>query len=204
MKITKDLALVYGVLLGDGCLSKIRNHSFISITCNIHSDKAFLEKIKPFLEKLRQKPIKLYERKKYGKIEINFSDKKLFNQFLKSSFPVGKKGPNLIVPDRMLPFLKEIINGYFATDGSLVITNNNGIKYPRLEFSSISKSLLQQVQKFLKTLEITGNIYISKRYSNNWNTLYRLQINGKTNLKLFKNNIGFINPKHEIICNKIL
>ena len=45
--MNKDLAMLYGVLLGDGCLSKVGNSWLISITCDIHTDQPFFKKITP-------------------------------------------------------------------------------------------------------------------------------------------------------------
>jgi len=197
MRITKNFALMYGVLLGDGCLSRVGSARFVSVTCDLHTDKPFFDVIIPILSKLRGRQITIFERPDCGKIEVNFSDKILFNKFKDVGFPVGKKGTNLSIPNELQYFMKEITQGYFATDGCLVITNNNGIVYPRIEFSSISQNLLLQVKFYLDSLNIHGGIYISKRYSNGWNTLYRLQINGKKNLHKFRNHVGLINPKHK-------
>ncbi|MBT4604031.1 hypothetical protein HOC01_00185 [archaeon] len=197
MKISSNFALFYGILLGDGCLFRYENARYICVTCDLHSDKPMFSKLLPIIEKIRGKPVKVRERTKEGKIEIQFSDKELFQKIANHGFPIGKKGTDLIISDQMLPFYKKIIQGYFATDGCLVITNNNGILYPRIEFSSISKKLLNQVNCFLIKEGINSKVYLSKTYQNSWNDLYRIQINGKKQLKLFKKVIGFFNPKHE-------
>ncbi len=36
-----------------------------------------------------------------------------------------------------------------------------------------------------------------KKNGSHWNTLYRIQFNGKKNLLIFRDIIAFINPKHE-------
>jgi intein/homing endonuclease len=193
----EKIALIYGTLLGDGCLSKVGNARFISITCSLYSDIPFFEFIRPIIEEIRGKPIKFYKSHKQGKVEINFSDVNMFNKFVSLGFPIGKKGTEIQIPNKFDLPMKPLIQGYFATDGSLVITNNNGTSYPRIEFSSISKNLLTQIKVYLASLEIGGNIYISKKYNNHWNSLYRLQINGKKKLVIFHKKIGFINPKHQ-------
>ena len=196
LKLDEETSLVYGILLGDGCLSQGEKYRSIVITCDANSDKPLFKKLVPILENLRKNKVKWRERKESNTIEINFSDKNLFNKYKSLGFPVGKKG-KLGLPNFDKESLKNVIKGYFATDGCLVITNNNGIKYPRLEFSSISKKLLIQIKEFLQSFGIKGNVYLSKTYTNNWNNLYRLQINGKNKLFLFREKIGFFNPKHE-------
>jgi intein/homing endonuclease len=96
--------------------------------------------------------------------------------------------------------MKKIINGFFATDGSLVITNNNGIWYPRVEFQNTSYTILKQIQEFLASLGIKGGFYKMKRKQSIsfGEKVYRLQYNGKENLLKFKEEIGFINPKHQL------
>jgi hypothetical protein len=165
---------------------------------HIEDDLEFLENIKPIIERIRGLAVKIKKRPKLGKLEINFSDKGMFILFKGIGFPVGKKGVKLRISSYFKEhYYKYIIQGYFATDGCLVLTNNNGTLYPRIEFSSISKPLLQQTLNYLKKNGIKGNLYVSHRYKNHWNTLYRIQFNGKKSLKKFIEIIGFINPKHQ-------
>jgi len=197
---SRDLGLLYGILLGDGCLCLIKNKYFlISIVGNIHDDYKFFEDILvPTLKHFTGKDHKIKIIPKARKLEIQFSNKNLFNYLHNLGFPIGKKGTNLKIP---LHFnktdMKFIVNGYFATDGCLVRANNHGIVYPRIEFSSISKQLLIQVLKYLRSIGMTGNLYISHKYRYiNYQTLYRIQFNGKPNLFKYKKLIGFCNPKH--------
>ena len=201
MKITKNFAILYGILLGDGCLSNTSKARYICITCDRYSDKELFKKLTPIIEKIRGKKIQIKDRGTHGTIEIKFSDKKMFETFKKIGFPVGKKGVNLFIPKIFKNHLKEVIQGHFATDGCVVITNNNGIRYPRIEFSSISKGLLEQINKYLINSNIRSKIYLSKRYTNGWNNLYRIQINGKKQLCIFEEKIGFFNPKHKKIAD---
>ncbi|MBC8494600.1 hypothetical protein H8D36_00435 [archaeon] len=197
MRLNKQFATFYGIVLGDGCLSKVGKHHFISISGHKKDDYAFFVKINPIINNIRNKETNFRMRRKYGKIEFNFCDKKLFEKLASISFPVGKKVTQLIINYKFNNFKRFVIKGLFATDGSLVLTNNNGTLYPRLEISSISKGLLEQVSAYLKLKGIKSKVYISKKYQNNWNTLFRLQSNGQTNLLLFRRKIGFLNPKHE-------
>ncbi|MFH0701275.1 MAG: LAGLIDADG family homing endonuclease [Candidatus Woesearchaeota archaeon] len=194
----KDIALLYGLLLGDGCLSRIGKGWYVILTLDIHSDKELIDIVLKLLSKIRTRDTKVNSREEYGKYEISFSDKALFNRLNSLGFPIGKKGINLIIPDCLEQYMKEVIMGYFATDGCLVITNNNGTEYPRIEFSSISKPLLEQVKDYLNSKKIEGKIYLSHKAKGKWNNLYRLQINGKNKLISFENNIGLLNPKHQM------
>ena len=200
IKINNDWALLYGILAGDGCISKSGKHHFISVTCNIHDDEPFFQKIViPLFEKIRNKKTQYIKRPKWGKIEINFSDKELFNSIKLLEFPVGKK-ENMKIPDMFTDdFYTHVISGYFSTDGSLVLANNNGSMYPRIEIQCKSVEILKQTKEFLIRNGMKGNVYkMLRKYPNGKERImYRLQFNGHENLISFRDIIGFINPKHE-------
>jgi hypothetical protein len=196
----KDFALAYGILAGDGCLSKVGRAHFISLTCSIKDDEPFMRDIAvPLLEKLRERTVKYRRREKYGKIEINFSDKSLFHKFRDSGFPVGKKD-GIDIPDMISDnLLKYFISGYFSTDGSIVLANNNGSLYPRIEIQSKSRITVDKMCNFLNKNGIRCRTYRMERNSgrDKGRIMYRMQANGKENLLKFREIIGFINPKHE-------
>lgn len=198
LQIDEDVAKLYGILAGDGCLSRHENHRIISITGHIDDDLRFFEEVLiPLLENLRGKTMKYRQREKYGKIEINFSDKDLFKALKSAGFPIGKK-ELLEIPDTIPKELyPEVISGYFATDGSVVLTDNNGILYPRIEIQGKSHEILQQSRDFLHDKGITGSVYEHTRTTNLGKyTIYRLQINGREKALMFRDIIGFLNPKH--------
>ena len=203
-KIDKDFALLYGVLLGDGCLSKCENKYFISIAGNKLDDIPFYEEIlSPLLLKFRGKPTKIKFRSKQNSIEFNFSDKNLFYKFYNMGFPIGKKGTLIAIPKIFYSknLIKYIVQGIIATDGSLVLTKNQNKYYPRLELVVTHKYLIKQVYSYLISKGMKGHLYLTKRKPNpRWKTQlpqYRFQFNGKSNLDRFRIKIGFINPKQE-------
>ena len=200
-KINKNFALLYGILLGDGCISSSSSKYFISVVGNIYDDIHFYEKIViPLFNGFRDKNTVYRKRPKYGKIEINFSDKDLFQYIRSVGFPVGKKGTKLLIPNKLRKYTKEVIAGLFATDGSLVLTDNNGILYPRIEIRSLSRKMLEQTRDFLNMNGLNGYVYKVKEKS----IMYRLQFNGRKNLFKFRKKIGFINPKHEDKFNRYI
>lgn len=197
--IDEDAATLYGVLAGDGCLSRHGYQRIISVTGHVDDDLRFFEDVLvPLLEELRGKRVTYRRRQKYGKIEINFSDKELFTFLKAAGFPVGKK-EKLEIPETLPRELyPQIISGYFATDGSVVLTDNNGIVYPRIEIQGKSPRILQQTRDFLEDEGISGSVYEHTRLSNFGGeyTIYRLQINGRENALKFQDIVGFLNPKH--------
>ena len=208
----EKFALLVGILLGDGCLSRYvtkrrRTHFAISIVCNYHDDIPFFkEVVAPLINSLREgmKPVRIIERPKKSTVEILFSDKGLFHRINSIGFPIGKKGASIEIPKIFFEkdLLKYIVQGFFATDGSLVLTKNPNKFYPRIEGNGISKKLIFQIHEHLNSLGIMGHFYKAKRNKPSWiglthQTQYRFQFNGKSNLLLFKELIGFVNPKHQ-------
>lgn len=203
----ESFALLYGIMLGGGCLSKANlKTKFVAISCCIHDDLPFInEIIFLLLKKFRGRETKYKCREKYGVFEFNFSDKDLFDLISSFGFPIEKKGVNLKIPKIFFEkqLVKYVVAGYFATDGSLVLTKNPPYLYPRLEASSISKFLMIQVCDFLKEQGVTCKIYERKSKNWKWSQQYRIQANGRENLSLFIKKIGLVNPKHRERLKKL-
>ena len=143
-EVDKDFALLYGIMLGDGCLSLVNGKKkFISIKGSLRDDISFFENIiSPILIKFRNKHTNIKIRNVDNSIEFNFADNALFDLIHSFGFPIGKKGDRLFIPkifyDKHL--IRYVINGFFATDGSIVLTKNPNKYYPRLEAHVISKT----------------------------------------------------------------
>ena len=210
------LALLFGILAGDGCLcSHINKKSyeckFITITGGLDDLPFFENIISPLLKHFRGKETKIKFRRDCNAIEFNFSDVNLFNLLSSVGFPIGKKGKNIIIPDLFYKknLLKYVVQGIFATDGSLVLTKNPNKYYPRLEVHLISPKIIFQMHSILLSKGMKGHFYECKRKKNSSNfknlqTKFRIQFNGKENLLLFEKLIGFINPKHKLKFDNFL
>ena len=204
----EKFALFYGIMLGDGCLSQYKskygsNGYAVSITCSYKDDQEFFKEIVlPLTIFIRGKSINIKQRPKKGTIELNFNDKELFGK-LKNYFPVGKKGKDLKISNFFYEknLIKFVLQGFFATDGSIVLTKNPNKLYPRLEAHVIHKKLIEQFYLYMTNLGFKGHMYECKRIKqeSRWNVQdrYRFQFNGRDNLNLFHEKIGFVNPKHE-------
>ncbi len=198
-------------MLGDGCLSTYSKKGLsnpvkcITITGSSQDDLSFFtDVVCPLLIKFRGKETKIRFRKDCNAIEFKFSDVNLFNFIHSFGFPIGKKGNKLYIPEIFydLNLVKYIISGFFATDGSVVLTKNPNKYYPRLELHTISKDLVFESFQFLSSIGMKGHFYECKRKLRdkrwkNVQTQFRFQFNGKENLVLFNKEIGFINPKYQ-------
>jgi len=201
--------LLFGILLGDGCLScyKVKERKstkkVIVFTGHKQDDKEFYELILiPLLRSLTDNSVKLKERNNVNVIEIHLFDITLFNRISALGFPVGKKGIILEIPIYFYEkdLIRYIVQGFIATDRSLVITRNPNKFYPRIEGNGIFPKLIKQISDHLNSIGMGGYFYEAKRVS--WNDQYnrqqpyRFQFNGVKNLLLFERLIGFVNPKH--------
>lgn len=208
--VDKDFAILYGIMLGDGCLSlvnkkdRIAKAKFVSITGSSDDDLPFFENIiSPILTKFRGRNTTIKFRKSCKAIDFNFTDSKLFDVIHSFGFPIGKKENKLSIPkvfyDKKL--VEFVIAGFFATDGSLVLTKNPNKYYPRIESRVISCNLLKQIYDYLISIGLNGAFYESKSKPyfkwKNPQKAYRVQFNGLKNLVLFEKKIGFINPKYQ-------
>lgn len=192
-EIDKDFALLYGILLGDGCLILFKrkdrpsNLGIISITGSLRGDLPFFQKVLvPILNKFSKKGVKIIFRKDCEAIEIKLYDRSLLEYFSSLGFPIGKKLDNLFIPkifyDQNL--VNYVIAGFFATDGSIVLAKNSNKYYPRLEIHVIAKRLLGEVYNYLSLQGFKGGFYECKRtaaHPNSYRSLYtkyRIQLNG--------------------------
>ena len=210
MNSGRGFALLYGIMLGDGCISRYitkerGERCSVCISGDYYGDWKFYEGILiPLLKSLGRKSVTIKKRPNNGTLEINFPDKRLFDLFVDNKFPVGKKGTQLEIPKIFYKddLIREVIQGFFSTDGSVVLTKNPNKFYPRLEGHGISPKLILQIKEYLNKLGMKGHFYECKRskmYSR-WKTAqrqYRFQFNGEENFVKFNNLIGFVNPKHK-------
>jgi len=211
LKINRDLALFYGIMLGDGCIGLYKCKGYknkynynLDLSCNAFDDWPFINNIVlPLLKRLTERDILPRKSTPNNAIRINFCNKELFYYLKKLDFPIGKKLNKPFIPKIFYEknLVKYIIQGFFATDGCLVLTKNPNKYYPRLESRTTQKILISQIKEYLVELGMKGYFYDSKSKPNpKWKTFqkqYKFQFNGRENLILFRKLIGFVNPKHQ-------
>ena len=206
----KKFALLYGIMLGDGCLSHYKTKEgyekfIVCITGDFYSDSPFYKHfLVPLLKSLSIRSVLVKKRPKNGTLAINLSDKLLFDKVSSLGFPTGKKGNVLEIPKYFYlnNLIRFVVTGYFSTDGCIVLTKNPNKYYPRIEGHGIAPKLILQINDYLNSTGLNGHFYKCKRTLRDprWKTSqqqYRFQFNGERNLNLFENIINFINPKHQ-------
>lgn len=207
MSEEERLALLFGVLLGDGCLShlyfKNRERRAFYVTGNYYDDGEFFDRVViPLARSFTHRELSVKLRPKYGAREITFSNKDLFLRYESLGFNSGKKGNIAIPPIFTGHLMRYVVAGLLATDGCLTIVNNNGTQYPRLFFTACLPTAFGQICDYLNKINIKSSFYTAKRVDigqsfRQIKTKYVVSSNGKENIRKFSELIGFLNPKHE-------
>ena len=180
--MNEDLAEIFGVLNGDGHLSKI-NHE-ISVIGNVKTDDNYFHYLKKKFENVLGIKFKIEKFEHYLKLRAYSIDlvNWLCNQH---GFPKGKKKGKLKIPSVFLSnkkFLEAYIRGLFDTDGTIYLRRKNE---PVVEISSSDKRYLQQVQEQLLFLGFKAGIGKN-----------RVFIYNKEDIGRFFKEIKSSNPKH--------
>ncbi len=207
MEFSKELAEFFGILTGDGYINQYvlpkRKVSVIEVTGNKEKDFDYMKNyVSELIKSLFNLSPKIYLRESQNTIRVIIYSKEVFNTIKEIGFPLGEKGeinvPEWVVKDEML--FRHFIKGFFDTDGHLTLKNKEGKKYPVIGLSSKSKTLLEQMKKFLDSLSISS--YLGPNRGRNDPRVkkgeldYKLQISGKKNVKLFFDNIGSNNKRN--------
>lgn len=190
--ISEALCEFYGILIGDGCISRYvsqdKTHFEIRIEGNALTDYAYYVKnLRSIILEILGKSPKIYFRKDCNGISVSFHAKD-FAIFLNENlgFPFGKK-KQISIHNSLLKDQKKmiaIIRGIFDTDGSLYFTKNDYFKkrsYPIIEIVSISRILLEQMSAFLAS---EGFVVKTGHGGNS------IKLHGKKNLKMWMDFIG--------------
>lgn len=183
----------YGILMGDGCLSKFLNDGYLkkSITISGNSKKDleyFQNYLIPLIKDLFKIETKIKFRKHVNCIDIYFLNQDFFDYLADFGFPVGKKG-QISIPESINYLPKEklnhLIRGIFDTDGCISARKDEGYKYPQIVISSSSEPLKLQ----LKDLLVNQGFPV---YLHNFD----LRIKGNKNFKKWFDLIGSNNPRN--------
>lgn len=205
LKMSPKFAEFIGILLGDGSIGiyrcsrgngKVSIQHKLQITCNSVDDKEYIGYIENLIELFFQvKPKKSFRNIKTCDIRLFHKDiiKFMIDEIGMKLSPKWNRAkiPEFYIKNKLE---LDILRGYFDTDGSVVITNNNGTIYPRLEMKICPSPMQSQFIDILKRSGFRFGVYQIGKGE------VRIQLNGKEQLKKWFNEIGFSNQKH---INKI-
>ena len=197
-KKNPNLAELVGILLGDGCINdSYQNRIQITLNSNEVDYGRYICKL---FNKLFNTMPALKFRKSENAIDIQVFSKDLVRFLIdKVDLVLSPKWGRAKVPRTYLTrnLRKYVLRGYFDTDGSVVITNNNGIPYPRLEMKICPSPMRDTLIEILKRGGFRFGAY------NIENNRTRIQMNGKNQAIKWLSNIGFSNPLHSQKYDKI-
>ncbi len=121
--------------------------------------------------------------------------------------PLGNKG-DLTIPEIMIndkKFAASCLRGIFDTDGCVYLEPKPSGLYPRIEISSTSKLLIDQIKYLLDNiLKIDSSVWISRKENGKWKNVNRISVRGRKNAYEWIKLIGSSNPKHKRKLNKII
>lgn len=182
------LAEFIGIMLGDGYFVKNR----LKITLNSFTDRDYLDYVSNIIYFLfLEKPIIKY-RKNENAVDIFLFKRKILNYLSQKRVVYSPKWGRAKIPSKFLKFGGDVLRGYFDTDGCVVMTNNNGTMYPRLEMKICPSPMQRQFIEILSEQGFNFGVYSIGKGK------IRIQMNGKKQLNKWLNNIGFGNEKHLI------
>ena len=190
-----------GAVLGDGSIGEYecrrtdgKNSVQKVVKFTISKDeKEYAEHLNQIFEELFD-----YELIESPRKDENTLDLRCFRSevFEKVTSDLGlKKSPKkgrAVIPSRYIGTELEydILRGLFDTDGSLVLTDNNGYLYPRLEIKVSRSPLQDQLKDILDRREFNYGAY------NAGSGKLRFQMNGKEQLSKWIETVGFNNQRH--------
>lgn len=198
---SKKFAEFVGVLLGDGSIGEYiwrrnnitKTQHRIKISTNSVADREYIKYLEKLIKDLFDIKPHVKKRKNELTCDLLIFNKELF-KFLTKNVKLIKapKKNRAAIPSQYMNTEREldVLRGYFDTDGCVVITNNNGTTYPRLEFKVSASPMRNQ---FIEILSRRGYRVV---LSNSKDNVTRIQLNGKAQLKKWVNEIGFSNKKH--------
>ena len=198
MIITKGVAELVGILIGDGYIYTKNKKYQIGFVGNPITDKEYFEKIKNLIYKEWKKSIIVKIRERAVRIVIN---SKQITEFLINELKIfhgkGKcekvKIPITIFNDWRLA--KYTLRGIVDTDGSVFVAKKPGIeKYPSIEITTASRELAEQIKELLVKKEFRVPKIWGYKSKTGKRITYKVALNGKKNLERWIDFIGFSNP----------
>lgn len=201
----KDFWWFIGVWLGDGWIEK-NKYSFSVLVCFNKKEKYYLEKCEKIIKRLFKRNPSLRERK--STYDLIFNSKELYHFIIENfnQYSYGKKISEWI---KFLPieYKKELIKGYFDSDGSWMKTIKKDKTNSKISFVSINQKLLEGIQDILFSLGVVSSLNKLRNPSTNYNICgktcntkltYNLTLNNFDSLHLIK----LLNDPNDIKLNR--
>lgn len=192
----------YGVLMGDGWLSKFKWKNKITYVIGVSGDKRydneFYTYLKDNIKILFNRDAYIRERKYNNSMELKFSHKmliKLLNEEL--NFPIGTKS-ELKIPKSIceggFEKTKHVIRGIFDTDGSFCLDKTPaGHPYPCISIEMKEPKLIKQLYDILidQGFRVSYKLGTRDKFG-----IDRITLKGRKQLNKWMLEIGSSNQRH--------
>lgn len=198
--IDEKLAEFVGILLGDGSLtiSRWREKLFSRVQVTFHSEqKEFICHVSLLMQQIfGLKPI-FKKRPHQLCVDLQIFHRSVMCDLLLMGMQLSPKWNRARIPIMFMNtyFGKYVLRGYFDTDGSVVITNNNGVRYPRLEMKISPSPMQKQLLSLLDVYDFHYGAYDIGKGK------IRVQMNGIVALRKWRDLIGFSNKYYKDRCD---
>ena len=202
-EITKELAEEVGWHIGDGSMNFYSNHGIkkgiYQLRGHIEDDRLhYLNRIKPLFKLLYGLDISLREMPSTRVFGFQIWNNELVKFKEGLGLPLGKKLdvqiPNALLNNDQLK--AAVVRGIFDTDGTVYLQKRYGKLYPRLEISTISLKLAEQLCTALNQLGLRATFNTLNKVRGNRLVSYKVNVRGVEMLHNFMKIISPKNPKH--------
>lgn len=152
----KEFWWIIGLWLGDGWLEQ-NGHAYCVVICFNKKEKYYLDKYKKLISKLFRRQPSIRERDSIYEVEFNCKELYLFILDNFGRYSHGKKISEWV---KFIPIQhkKELIKGYFDSDGCWYKQIKNGNINSAVSFVSVNLELLEAIQDILFSIGIVSGI----------------------------------------------
>ncbi len=142
----------------------------------------------------------IYKREDVKALDMISTKKKAIEQLETIGLRFSPKWNRAIIPKQFTTGQRglRVVRGYADTDGRVIVFNNNGTPYPRIEMK-ISPSPMQN-----QIIEILTKNGFEPRVNDIGNGKVRIMISGKKKLMLWLRLIGFSNERNKRMVGRYL
>ena len=185
LKYSEELAELFGILLGDGSVTKY----YVKIYLNMKADKGYPQNLEKLLKKaLPGIKSTIHIREKRGTEEVQVSSREVCDYLKSIGFnPKKRYIPKWITSKK--EFIKRTVRGLFDTEGSIGIKRFHGkhglYVYKQLTFTNTNKNILKFIESSLADLG----------FSPTKNSKKNIYLSNAKDIKKYFEIIGTSNPK---------
>lgn len=194
-----DLAYLFGLIVGDGSISKPENGGRYAITTNDQETVDFVRDLNKII--FPEKELSVYQKENSNCFSVGISSRH-FSEFLDfCGMKGGVTATYKTVPPSILSapkkYVKEFLRGLMDTDGT--VYHNKNKNYCIVDFCTSSLEMAEQVQMLFLNFGITSKLATEKARGNMkimgvdcyGNTSYKVRLTSNASIKTFAKEIGF-------------